>query len=209
MVSKGEKIPDRKLAGMLGISHTMVRKYRLRGMPTNSEQSALAWLCENSVGRFNEGSGADVVAALERVETGSEEVSSPEAQTALADDDAPEFAENVKLDGLSQADLTKRLTAARIRLTDRDAEIRRLQGRQAQMDADLRDGKLLRAEEEHRKGFERATTLRNKLLALPAEWAVQLAAITDPAMVADFTRKRIKAALIEYCAAYGVTAESQ
>lgn len=204
MVSKSNGIPARQLGAALGISHTMVRKYAKRGMPTGSESAALAWLATNTAGRFAENGppecpeepSPELEADRDEVSTSSGVSSEPNA-----------FAETADIEGVSQAELTKRLTAARIKLTNRDVEIRRLQGRQAQMDADLRDGKLLRAEDEHRKGFERALTLRNKFLSLPAEWAVQLAAITDPAIVAAFTRKHLKAALIEYCAAYGVTTE--
>ena len=185
-----------QLAAALGISRPMVRKYLKRGMPSDSEKSARAWLAENSSGRFAKEDSSD----------GSTPTGTQVEPSAAAE---PTASMPGALTGLSQAELTKRLTAARIRLTERDAAVKALQERQAKMDADLRDGKLLRAEEENRKGFERAVALRNKLLALPAEWAVQLAAITDPALVADFTRKRIKAALIEYCAAYGVTAESE
>jgi hypothetical protein len=195
------KISDRRLAAELGISHTMVRKYRTRGMPTHSATLALAWLTQNSGGRFAKKEGARRPAPT--VET-AEDLETPE-------DDGPHAVEPNALGTIemSQAELTKRLTAARIKLTNRDAAIRSLQERQAQMDADLRDGKLLRSEDESRKSSVLATALRNKLLALPAEWALQLAAISDPALVADFTRKRIKATLIEFCAAYGVTAESQ
>lgn len=182
-----------EMGRVLGVSPQQVRKYRTRGMPMSSEKSARAWLRKNSMGRFAEKAaracdGAPgTSSAQERDGSASAAASSPDV-----------------LAGLSQAELTRRLTAARIRLTERDAAIKSLEERQAQMDADLRDGKLLRAEDEYRKNFERALTLRNKLLALPAEWALQLAAITDPAVAADFTRKRIKQALIEYCASYGV-----
>lgn len=198
----GKGISGRKLAQVLDISHTMVRKYVKRGMPLTSAAAALAWLSANTRGQFSErnvrSENADVAGA-EDLEISAEPAASPRDPNA--------FAGARELEHVSQAELTKRLTAARIKLTDRDAEIRSLQGRQAQMDADLRDGKLLRSEDEHRKGFERAVTLRTKLLGLPAECAVQLAAITDPAMVADFMRKRIKAALIEYCESYGVVAD--
>lgn len=153
-------------------------------MPLDSIEAARQWYELNG---HHRGSAAKVETTMETPPAGFHAPPAP--------------AEPVPLEQRSQAELNRMLTAARIKVTDLEAV-------QAQMDADLRDGKLLRAEDEYRKNFERAVTLRNKFLALPAEWAIQLAAMSDPALVADFTRKRIKAALIEYCAAYGVTAES-
>jgi hypothetical protein len=171
----------------LGMKRTMFYKYAARGMPTDSAQSARAWLLQNTTGRHGPDAGSRPVTRVTGDISG---------ETAAAD-----------LKGLSLADLTKRLMVARIKLTDRDAALRALQARQSQMDADLRDGKLLRAEEEARKSSEVALALRSRLMELPNQCALQLAALTDPALVAEFLRKRIKAALIEFCRSYGVTAD--
>jgi len=199
-------------ATALGISRPMVRKYQRRGMPTDTEESARAWLKKNSGGRFaDRGSAADGTSSgtpggTRRGGTsggthrGTRHPPKVKVAGAAADDD---------LENLSQAELSRRYVAARIRLTQKDEALKALRERQAQLDADLRDGKLLRAEDEYRRNFERAVVLRTKFLALPSEWAIQLAAMSDPALVADFTRKRIKAALIDYCAAFGVCAEPE
>jgi hypothetical protein len=101
------------------------------------------------------------------------------------------------------------LTAARIKLTERDTAIRTFQEKQADIEGRIRDGHLVEAKTAQRVGFERAIGLRIKLMELPAQWALQLAAITDPALVADFTRKRLKAALVEFCVAWGALSEEE
>lgn len=180
------------LARALGMTRPMLYKYAVRGMPMDSEKSARAWLQHNSTGKHGPEASSNHVKGVTRV-TG----------------DTPGDTSASDLKGLSLGDLTKRLMIARIKLTERDTALRALQERQDGMDADLRDGKLLLAEERNRRDFERAVTLRNKLMELSNAWALQLAAITDPALVADFTRKRIKAALIEYCVAHGVGSEEE
>lgn len=183
MVSKAPS--TRAIGAALGISHTAVRKlHEKQQMPLDSIEAARAWYQLNGHHR----------GGARKVET-SAETSAPAFQGATVS--TPAAASHL----LDQGTLNRMLTAARVKVTELEAS-------QARMDADLRDGKLLRAEDEYRKNFERAVTLRTKFLSLPAEWAIQLAAMSDPALVADFTRKQIKAALTEYCAAYGVTAES-
>lgn len=187
-------LSQRAMAAALGVSKRTVEKRIAQGMPMDSAEAARSWTAMN----VGEPRGP-------RLATSKSSHRSQTRRAGQPPDDDPEPA----VSGLEdQKTLNRKLTAARINLTEKDTAIRSLQERQAKMDADLRDGKLLRAEDEYRKGFERATGLRQRLLSLPAEWAVQLAAISDPALVADFTRKRIKATLIEYCAAYGVTAEA-
>src|SRR5581483_10886331 len=128
------KLPStRAIGAALGISHTMVRKlHEKQQMPVDSIDAARAWYELNGHRR---GGGAKVETP---VETPPPSFQPPPVST-----------ESVPLEQRSQADLNRMLTAARVKVTD-------LEARQAQMDADLRDGKLLRAEDEYRKNFERA-----------------------------------------------------
>jgi MarR-like DNA-binding transcriptional regulator SgrR of sgrS sRNA len=177
------------LARALRMSRPMLYKHAARGMPTDSEKSARVWLRQNTTGKH----GPDAT---------------PEGVTQVTGDTSGDNHAS-ELKGLSLAELTKHLMVARIKLTDRDTALRALQARQSQMDADLRAGKLLHAEEEARKSSELAIALRSRLMDLPNQCALQLAALTDPALVAEFLRKRIKVALIEFCAAYGVISQEQ
>lgn len=198
-------ISQRQMATALGVKSKRTIEKRIgQGMPMNSVEAARAW-CELNLGETRgPGVVATDMATEAATETGSRsQVAKEEKPLEEASDEVPSD------DSLQdQKTLNRKLTAARIKLTERDTAIRSLQAAHAKIEADLRDRKLLRAEEEYRKNFERAVVLRTKLLDLPAQWALQLAAITDPGLVAEFTRKRIKAALIEYCEAFGVRAES-
>lgn len=192
MVSKGPS--TRAIGAALGLSHTAVRKLHVKqGMPVDSIESARSWYALNGHRR---GGGR-------KVETSSKSFQPESFQAAAPTRGSPPPAIAVPAGELpDQGTLNRMLTAARVRVTDLEAE-------QAKVDAQIRDGLLVRAEDVKRIGFQRAVALRDKLLALPAELAIQLAAITDPALVADLLRKRLKAALNEYCAAYGATADSR
>lgn len=194
-------ISQRQMAKALGVSKRTVEKRAAQGMPMNSLEAARSW-CGGNLG---EPRGSGVVATSGS--HGIRRIKAPPpigpASIGPAPDDPGGELED--LNQLDQKTLDRLLTAARVKLTERDTAIRRLQEKQRQVDADLRDGKLLRSEDVYRRAFELAVTARTKLLGIPSECAVQLAAMPDPAMVADFLRKRIKAALIEYCSAYGVS----
>jgi len=161
-----------------------VRKlHEKQQMPVNSIEAAAAWYAVNGHRR-----GAGKMETP--LETPAPSFQAPQVSTGPVPSNLP-----------SQADLNRMLTAARVRVTELEAE-------QAKVDGQIRDGLLVKAEDVKRIGMARAAALRDMLLGLPAELAIQLAALTDPALVADLLRKRLKAALTEFCAAHGVTAES-
>lgn len=188
-VSKVSKGPSyRALGAALGLSHTMARKlHEKQGMPTDSIEAARAWYAENGHRR---GGGN-----LETAAPKSFQSAAAPAPVSTAGLEAPPRL-------LDQATLNRMLTAERVRVTQLEAE-------QAKVDGEIRDGHLVKAEDVKRIGMARAIALRDRLLALPAELAIQLAAITDPALVTDLLRKRLKAALTEFCAAHGATAETR
>ena len=174
MVSKVSKRPSyRAIGAALGLSHTAARKlHEKQQMPVDSIDAARAWYAQNGHHR----GGARQRA---RVETGVE-TSSPGGSSASN----AEILED-------QATLNRRLTAARVRVTD-------LEARQAQMDAELRDGKLLKAEDVTAQVSGAGVALRDRLMALPAELAVRLAAMNEPAEVADVLRKALKGAINDW-----------
>lgn len=74
----------------------------------------------------------------------------------------------------------------------------------AQFDTDIREGKLLLAEDVAKHDAEVGSQLKKKLLALPTELAVRLAALSSPAEVEGLLRAEITSALNEFLDAYGV-----
>jgi hypothetical protein len=198
------RISQRALAKALGVkSKRTIEKRIAQGMPVDSIEAARAW-CEQNLAEPR-GSGVATVTAAEGSQ-GSQGSQGRKAE-ALAASEPLESDEDPLLK--DQKTLNRMLTAARIKLTERDTAIRTLQERQADIEGRIRDGDLVEAKTVQRVGFERSIALRLKLMELPAQWALQLAAITDPALVADFTRKRLKAALVEFCVAWGVLSKEE
>lgn len=76
--------------------------------------------------------------------------------------------------------------------------------RAAKFETDIREGKLLLAEDVAKHDAEMGSRLKKKLLALPTELAVRVAAITSPAEVESLLRAEITDALNEFLDAYGV-----
>ncbi|WP_336938925.1 hypothetical protein [Acinetobacter modestus] len=74
----------------------------------------------------------------------------------------------------------------------------------AQFDTDIREGKLLLAEDVAKHDAEVGSRLKKKLLSLPTELAVRVAAMTSPAEVENLLRAEITDALNEFLDAYGV-----
>lgn len=196
MVSKAPKGPSyRALGAALGLSHTMARKlHEKQGMPTDSIEAATAWYALNGHRRGGGHLGTRAVGSFQRM--------APAAPVSRVAPITLPLTLEVPQGLLDQGTLNRMLTAERVRVTQLEAE-------QAKVDGQIRDGHLVQAEEVKRIGMARAIALRDRLLALPAELAIQLAAITDPALVSDLLRKRLKAALTEFCAAHGATAETR
>jgi len=79
-----------------------------------------------------------------------------------------------------------------------------LEKKQAKWDADLREGKLLDADEVERINSTRCLGLRNKLLAIPSEYAIRLANCKEPAQAAAILRDAICDALNDFLTEYGI-----
>jgi hypothetical protein len=188
------KLSQRVLAKALGVkSKRTIEKRIAQGMPVDSIEVARAWCEQNLAEPRGSGVATEVATKRKRGSQGSQ------ASESLDSVDGQPLKD--------QKTLNRMLTAARIKLTERDTAIRGLQEQQADVDAKIRDGHLVPATLVKRVAMERAVALRTKLLELPAQWSLQLAAITDPALVAEFTRKRLKAALVEFCVACGYLSE--
>jgi hypothetical protein len=175
----------RALGAALGLSHTMARKlHEKQGMPRDSTEAAVAWYAQNGHHR-----GAGNLETKARA--GFQGAPPPPPVSTVDPETLPQ-----------QALLNRMLTAARVRVTD-------LEAKQAEVDGQIRDGLLVKAEDVKRIGAARAVALRDHLLRLPAELALRLAAMTDPVLVADLLRKSLKAALNEFCDALGASTDSR
>ena len=75
----------------------------------------------------------------------------------------------------------------------------------AKFETDIREGRLLLAEDVARHDAEVGARLKNKLLSLPTELAVQVAAMSNPAEIEGVLRAEITDALNEFINAYGVS----
>lgn len=187
MVSKVSGRPSyRALGAALGLSHTAVRQlHNKRQMPIDSIAAARAWYAQNGHGR---GGGRRAA----RVETGTE-TSAPRGASASAPADLPDLPD--------QGTLNRLLTAAKVRVTD-------LEAHQAQMDAQLRDGNLLKAEDVTAQISAASVALRDRLMALPAELALRIAAMKEPAEVADLLRKALKGVISDWFSALRIEGDS-
>ena len=87
------------------------------------------------------------------------------------------------LNQLSKAELDRLLQAQKVAIAEYEK-------RQAKWDTDLREGRLLKTEDVESTNSRRCLGLRNKLLAIPSEHAIQMANCgNDPAKAADITRE--------------------
>jgi hypothetical protein len=69
--------------------------------------------------------------------------------------------------------------------------VERERARVAKLEADVREGRLLEAEKVYQHDAEVAAQLQRKLLSLPSELAVRLAAINSPAEIESLLKGRI------------------
>ena len=90
------------------------------------------------------------------------------------------------------------------RLTLEKLKVERERAKAAKFETDIREGKLLLAEDVARHDAEVGSRLKKKLLALPTELAVRVAAVSSPAEVESLLRAEITDALNEFLDAYGV-----
>lgn len=101
------------------------------------------------------------------------------------------------LEFLPRAEVDRRLQLEKYKVESHKA-------RAAKFETDIREGKLLLAEDVAKHDAEMGSRLKKKLLALPTELAVRVAAITSPAEVESLLRAEITDALNEFLDAYGV-----
>jgi hypothetical protein len=195
-VARYMRLSQRALAKALGgKAKRTIEKRIAQGMPVDSIEAARAW-CEQNLGEPRGPGVATIEVATKGSQGSHRRRKAPTASEPAAKlDDGQESLRDQKT-------LNRMLTAARIKLTERDTAIRGLQEKQADVDGRIRDGHLVKAEDVKRIGSARAIALRDALLALPAQLALQLAALTDPALVADLLRKCLKQALTEFVEAH-------
>jgi len=102
-----------------------------------------------------------------------------------------------KLARLPKAELDRLLQIQRVAMAD-------LERREATFDLDLRERRLMKTEDVVRINSTRCLGLRNRLLAIPSERAIQLANCTEPAQAADILRDAITDALNDFLREYGI-----
>ncbi len=76
-------------------------------------------------------------------------------------------------------------------LQEQKVEIAEYEKRQAKWNSDIREGLLLKADDVERINSTLCLGLRNKLLAIPSEYAIKLAICNDPVQTADILRGSI------------------
>lgn len=99
--------------------------------------------------------------------------------------------------GLPAKELNRRLILEKLK-------VERERAKAAKFETDIREGKLLLADDVSRHDAEVGSRLKKKLLALPTELAVRVAAVSSPAEVESLLRAEITEALNEFLDAYGV-----
>lgn len=104
-----------------------------------------------------------------------------------------QFAESV----LSAKELARRLAYEKL-------QVERERAREAKLNADLREGRLLEADKVYQHDAEVAAQLQRKLLSLPSELAVRLAAINSPAEIESTLREEITYCLNEFLDSYEI-----
>lgn len=102
------------------------------------------------------------------------------------------------IDTLDRSEIDRRLQAEKYK-TERE------KARAAKFETDIREGRLLLAEDVARHDAEVGSRLKNKLLSLPTELAVRLAAMSNPAAVEGLLRAEVTDALNEFLDAYGIS----
>ncbi len=90
------------------------------------------------------------------------------------------------------------------RLTYEKLQVEREKAREAKLNADLREGTLLEADKVYQHDAEVAAQLQRKLLSLPSELAVRLAAINSPAEIESTLREEITYCLNEFLDSYEI-----
>lgn len=98
---------------------------------------------------------------------------------------------------LSAKELSRRLTFEKL-------QVEREKAREAKLNADLREGTLLEAEKVYQHDAAVAAQLQRKLLSLPSELAVRLAAINSPAEIESTLREEITYCLNEFLDSYEI-----
>ncbi len=89
-------------------------------------------------------------------------------------------------------------------LQEQKVEIAEYEKRQAKWNSDIREGLLLKADDVERINSTLCLGLRNKLLAIPSEYAIKLAICNDPVQTADILRGSIADALNDFLKEYGI-----
>jgi len=90
------------------------------------------------------------------------------------------------------------------RLTYEKLQVERERARVAKLEADVREGRLLEAEKVYQHDAEVAAQLQRKLLSLPSELAVRLAAINSPAEIESSLREELTHCLNEFLDSYEI-----
>ncbi|MEN4984000.1 hypothetical protein [Acinetobacter modestus] len=99
--------------------------------------------------------------------------------------------------GLPAKEINRRLALEKLR-------VERERAKAAKYDTDIREGRLLIAEEVRQHDAEVGAQLQRKLLALPSELAVRLSALDSPAEVECLLREELTLALNEFLDAYEI-----
>ncbi|WP_339352777.1 hypothetical protein [Acinetobacter beijerinckii] len=98
---------------------------------------------------------------------------------------------------LSNKELARRLTYEKL-------QVERERARVAKLEADVREGRLLEAEKVYQHDADVAAQLQRKLLSLPSELAVRLAAINSPAEIESSLREELTHCLNEFLDSYEI-----
>ena len=90
------------------------------------------------------------------------------------------------------------------RLTLEKLKVEREKAREAKLNADVREGRLLEADHVYQHDADVASQLQRKLLSLPSELAVRLAAINSPAEIESTLREELTYCLNEFLDSYEI-----
>jgi phage terminase Nu1 subunit (DNA packaging protein) len=90
------------------------------------------------------------------------------------------------------------------RLTLEKLKVEREKAREAKLNADVREGRLLEADHVYQHDADVASQLQRKLLSLPSELAVRLAAINSPAEIESTLREELTHCLNEFLDSYEI-----